>query len=76
MAADTRAATDIDVLADPRVTQYWDGDGITTLGLYSARGEFLLRNSNVAGPPQVVLTLGVWGSPVYLPLAGAWGGKP
>ncbi len=51
----------------------WDGDGITTLGLYSARGEFLLRNSNVAGPPELVLTLGLWGG---LPVAGAWSGKP
>ncbi len=51
----------------------WDGDGVTTLGLYSERGEFLLRNTNTAGPPEFVFTLGVRGG---LPVAGVWVGMP
>jgi large repetitive protein len=51
----------------------WDGDGITTVGLYSRRGEFLLRNTNAAGPAEFSFTLGVeWG----LPLVGDWDGLP
>jgi hypothetical protein len=47
----------------------WDGDGITTIGLYGLNGEFLLRNRNEAGPPDWVFTLGVRGG---LPVAGRW----
>ncbi len=51
----------------------WDGDGVTTLGLYSERGEFLLRNTNTTGPPELSFTLGVRGG---LPVAGAWSKSP
>ncbi len=48
----------------------WDGDGIATIGLYGVGGEFLLRNTNTAGTPDLVFTLGVRGG---LPVAGRWG---
>jgi hypothetical protein len=48
----------------------WDGDGVTTIGLYGVNGEFLLRNTNTAGPADLVLTLGLRGG---LPIAGYWG---
>ncbi len=47
----------------------WDGDGITTIGLYGVGGEFLLRNRNEAGTPDLIFTLGVRGG---LPVAGRW----
>jgi hypothetical protein len=51
----------------------WDGDGVTTIGLYGLNGEFLLRNRNEAGPPELVFTLGVRGG---LPVAGRWSNVP
>ncbi len=51
----------------------WDGDGSTTIGLYGVNGEFLLRNTNAAGTPDLVFTLGVRGG---LPVAGKWGSAP
>ncbi len=48
----------------------WDGDGIATIGLYGVAGEFLLRNTNTAGTPDLIFTLGVRGG---LPVAGRWG---
>ncbi len=57
-------AGDLPVVGD------WDGDGITTIGLYGVGGEFLLRNTNAAGTLDLVFTLGVRGG---LPVAGRWG---
>lgn len=51
----------------------WDGDGVTTIGLYSLRGEFFLRNSNTAGPPETRFTLGIAGG---IPIAGVWNKTP
>lgn len=35
----------------------WNGDGIDTIGVFR-NGQFLLRNSNTAGDPELVINLG------------------
>ena len=48
----------------------WDGDGTKTPGIYQA-GEFKLRNSNDAGPPQIVFA---FGDPRAFPVSGDFNG--
>ena len=48
----------------------WNGDGKDTIGVYNpANGVFRLRNSNSAGPTQIIFT---FGSPNWIPLTGDW----
>src|SRR4051812_8880659 len=50
----------------------WDGDGVKTLGVFDpATATWYLRNSNSAGPADVVVRFGGQG---MLPVAGDWDG--
>jgi PKD repeat protein len=50
----------------------WDGDGITTVGVYR-NGYFFLRNTNTGGVADVVFT---YGNPTGdLPVVGDWDGN-
>jgi len=50
----------------------WNGDGITTLGLYRVSAGYLfLRNSNTQGIADIQI---FYGNPGDLPLAGDWNG--
>lgn len=52
----------------------WDGDGIDTIGVFRpSTGEFLLRNSNSAGLPDIVFIPEFTGD---FPVAGNWDGRP
>jgi hypothetical protein len=52
----------------------WDGDGDDTIGLYRrSTGTFYLKNSNTAGPADVVVAFGP-ANAGWLPLAGNWDG--
>jgi tripartite motif-containing protein 71 len=58
--------TDLPVVGD------WNGDGITTVGVFhSSTGEFRLRDANSPGPPDFSFTLGQAGD---LPVVGDWNG--
>jgi hypothetical protein len=51
----------------------WDGDGVTTIGLYRASVAFFgLRNSNTAGPAELQF---FFGAPGDTPVAGDWNGN-
>jgi len=54
----------------------WDSDGDDTAGVYDpATGFFFLRNTNSAGPADVVLTMGTsLPSQGLIPIAGDWNG--
>lgn len=58
------AATDVPVVGD------WNGDGVTTIGVYRD-GTFLLRNSNSAGRADITVH---FGSPGDTPVVGDWNG--
>ena len=50
----------------------WNGDGTTTVGLYSpATGAFFLRNTNSSGPADIVFTFGPGGAG-FVPIVGDW----
>jgi hypothetical protein len=52
----------------------WNGDGITTVGLYNlATSTFYLKYTNSAGPADDTFTFGVGGLG-WEPIAGAWNG--
>jgi hypothetical protein len=60
--------------ADPKrdmpVVGDWDGNGTTTVGVYRrATAEWLLRNSNSAGEPQLSFA---YGSTDDIPVVGRW----
>jgi len=55
---------------DRPVVGDWNGNGITTLGIYR-NGVFYLRNSNTAGFADTVFS---FGQPGDLPIAGDWDG--
>jgi hypothetical protein len=58
---------------DAPVAGDWDGDSITTVGLFRrADGQWLLRNRNDAGPPHLVFA---YGERDDLPIAGDWNGN-
>jgi hypothetical protein len=59
-------------VGDLPVVGDWDGDGITTVGVLRV-DEFLLRNSNNAGPADLTFVNGLLGD---LPIAGDWNGRP
>jgi len=55
---------------DQPIVGDWNGNGITTLGIYR-NGDFYLRNSNTVGFADIVFTFGQAGD---LPIAGDWNG--
>jgi hypothetical protein len=55
---------------DKPIAGDWDGDGITTIGVYRD-GVFLLRNSNTNGFADIAFS---FGEPGDLPVAGDWDG--
>jgi hypothetical protein len=58
------APGDVPVFAD------WDGDGITTIGVFRpSTGEWLLRNSNSAGNADIWF---IYGAPDDIPVVGDW----
>ncbi|MDW8217865.1 MAG: FG-GAP-like repeat-containing protein, partial [Acidobacteriota bacterium] len=59
-------ADDLPVVGD------WDGDGVTTIGVFR-RGTFFLRNTNTAGFADLAVAFGQSGD---LPLAGRWKTPP
>jgi hypothetical protein len=59
-------------VGDLPVVGDWDGDGITTIGVFRGN-QFLLRNSNSAGPADLSFVFGIPGD---LPIAGDWNGRP
>jgi len=46
----------------------WDGDGVTTIGVFRT-GTFFLRNSNSAGTADLTVNYGV---PTDRPVIGKW----
>ncbi len=51
----------------------WDGDGIDTVSLFDqTRGNFLLRNSNSAGPPDIIISSNLLIGAT--PITGDWDG--
>jgi hypothetical protein len=59
-------------VGDLPVVGDWDGDGVTTIGVFRGN-QFLLRNSNDAGPADVAFVFGIPGD---LPIAADWNGRP
>jgi hypothetical protein len=59
-------------VGDLPVVGDWDGDGVITIGVFRGN-QFLLRNSNSAGPADVAFVFGIPGD---LPIAADWNGRP
>ncbi|MFL6291611.1 MAG: cell surface protein, partial [Thermoanaerobaculia bacterium] len=51
----------------------WNGDGIDTIGILRNGFQFLLRNSNSTGAPDLSFAFGTAGDQ---PIAGDWDGRP
>jgi endoglucanase len=49
----------------------WNGDGKVTIGVFDSGGNWLLRNSNSAGPPDI--TPFHYGLLNWTPVSGNWG---
>ncbi len=60
---------------DKPIVGDWNGDGITTIGVYRpSTSQFMLRNSNNAGAANVTFTF-TGGVATDIPIAGDWTGK-
>jgi hypothetical protein len=51
----------------------WDGNGTTTIGVFSPAGVWYLRNSNAAGGPDVPAF--AYGAGTWQPVVGDWDGN-
>ncbi len=75
--SNTTGVSDIDILfgdpSDLPVAGDWNGDGISTVGLYrQSTGEFFLKDENSFGAPVVYSF--VLGNPGDVPMVGDWDG--
>jgi hypothetical protein len=63
---------------DVPVVGDWDGNGTTTIGVFRRwTGEWLLRNSNAAGSPDIAVAYGAAAAPSDdVPAVGDWSGQP